>query len=193
MPRRIIAGIDEVGRGPLAGPVVAACVHIPDPSLPWFADVTDSKKLSKKKREALAPLIRKHCIYGIAELSPAEIDTVNIFQATMRAMERAAQACPVHIDFAYIDGNKIPPHLPCPAEAVIQGDSKVLEIACASIIAKVHRDAIMEHLANEYPQYGWHKNAGYGTKDHLSAIENHGVTTHHRRSFAPIKYGTIAA
>ena len=187
MPRRIIAGIDEVGRGPLAGPVVAACVHVPDTTLPWLKGVTDSKKLTKKKREELSPLILEHCICAIAETSSQEIDQINILQATFRAMEKSATECPIEIDFIYVDGNKIPPHLPCPAEAIIKGDSKVLEIGCASIIAKVYRDHLMEQLANKHPHYGWETNAGYGTKKHLEGIKNNGVTTHHRHSFAPVR------
>lgn len=188
MPQRIIAGIDEVGRGPLAGPVVAACVHIPDASHDWMAEVTDSKKLTKKKREYLAPLIQQYCIWSIAEISPQEVDEINILQATFRAMEQCACAMEIAPDYIYVDGNKIPPHLPCKGEAIIKGDSKVKEIACASIIAKVYRDNIMEQLGNEFPHYGWNTNSGYGSKKHMDAIQEHGVTTHHRQSFAPIKY-----
>ncbi len=184
---KITAGIDEVGRGPLAGPVVAACVHIPDASLPWLADVTDSKKLTKKKREALAPLIQQHCVWSIAEISPQVVDEINILQATMRAMEQCANDLPIKPDFIYIDGNRIPPALPCDAEAVVKGDSKIKEIGCASIIAKVYRDKIMEQLANEFPHYGWETNSGYGSKKHLDAIQKYGVTTHHRQSFAPVR------
>ena len=193
MPERIIAGIDEVGRGPLAGPVVAACVHIPDASLLWLEEATDSKKLTKLKREKLAVLIREHCVYSIAEISCQEIDEINILQATMRAMEKAAHQINIAVEHLYIDGNRVPPHLPCQAEAVIKGDSKVKEIACASIIAKVHRDKIMEQLANECPHYGWETNAGYGSKKHLEAIQKYGVTTHHRQSFAPVRNHLQAA
>jgi ribonuclease HII len=187
MPKRIIAGIDEVGRGPLAGPVVAACVHIPDSSHEWLTVVTDSKKLSKAKRDYLAPLIRQHCIWSIAEIPPKDIDDINILQATFRAMEKCAHDMPLSPDFIYIDGNKIPPNLQYEAEAIIKGDSKIKEIACASIIAKVHRDTIMEHLGNKFPEYGWESNSGYGTKKHLDAIQKYGVTTHHRQSFAPVR------
>ncbi len=193
MPKGIIAGIDEVGRGPLAGPVVAACVHIPDMAMDWLPDVTDSKKLSKTKREILAPLIQQHCVWSIHEITPQQIDEINILQATMRAMENCANSLPLQPDMIYVDGNRIPPALPCKAEAVIKGDSKIKEIACASIIAKVHRDKIMEHLANEYPHYGWETNSGYGSKKHLDAIQKYGVTTHHRQSFAPIKFMKSAA
>ena len=193
MPERIIAGIDEVGRGPLAGPVVAACVHIPDISLSWLDEATDSKKLSKLQREKLDILIREHCTYSIAEITCQEIDEINILQATMRAMEMAARKIDIAIDHVYIDGNRVPPYLPCTAEAIIKGDSKIKEIACASIIAKVHRDKIMEQLANEYPHYGWATNSGYGSKKHLEAIQKYGVTTHHRQSFAPVRNHLQAA
>lgn len=188
MPERIVAGIDEVGRGPLAGPVVAACVYIPDTSHVWLDQVTDSKKLTKKKREYLAPLIQQHCIWSVAEISPQIVDEINILQATMRAMEMVGHQIDIIPDIIYVDGNRIPSNLPCTAEAVIKGDSKIKEIGCASIIAKVHRDKIMEQLANEFPHYGWETNAGYGSKKHLDAIQQYGVTTHHRQSFAPIKY-----
>jgi ribonuclease HII len=189
----ITAGIDEVGRGPLAGPVVAACVHIPDISFGWLNDVTDSKKLSKAKRNILTPLIRQHCVWSIAEISPQEIDDINILQATMKAMARAANDLSIQPDMIYVDGNRLPNGLPCPAEAIIKGDSKVKEIACASIIAKVHRDTIMEQLANDFPEYGWHTNSGYGSKAHLEAIEKYGITPHHRQSFAPVRNKLLAA
>lgn len=187
MFERVTAGIDEVGRGPLAGPVVAACVHIPDKSMPWLDDVTDSKKLSKTKRTILAPLIQQHCVWSIAEISPQQIDEINILQATMRAMEQCAYDLSIKPDFIYVDGNRIPPNLPCDAEAIVKGDSKIKEIACASIIAKVYRDNIMEQLANEFPNYGWETNSGYGSKKHLDAIEKYGITSHHRLTFAPVK------
>lgn len=193
MPKRVIAGVDEVGRGPLAGPVVAACVHVPDRTLEWLADVKDSKKLSKAKRETLSALILQQCNCGIAELPPARIDEINILQATMQAMRMAVQACPITPDFVYVDGNRLPCDLPCDAEAVIKGDDKILEIACASIIAKVYRDKVMERNANDFPQYDWHTNSGYGTKNHLEAIKKHGVTIHHRHSFAPVRMAAIAA
>ena len=193
MSKRIIAGIDEVGRGPLAGPVVAACVHIPDSTLIWLKDVKDSKKLSKIMRAKLDILIRENCVYSIAEITPQIIDEINILQATMLAMETAASKIKIQIDHLYIDGNRLPQNLPCTAEAIIKGDSKVLEIACASIIAKVFRDKLMEQLANDHPHYGWETNSGYGSKKHLLAIENHGVSIHHRQSFAPVKNAKTAA
>ena len=193
MPESIIAGIDEVGRGPLAGPVVAACVHVPDLSYPWLDEVTDSKRLSKLKRIKLSALIQQHCVWSIAEISPREIDQINILQATMRAMEKAAYGLSIVPNMIYVDGNRVPLNMPSPAKAVIKGDTKIIEIACASIIAKVYRDNIMEQLANDYPHYGWNTNAGYGSAKHLEAIEKYGVTTHHRQSFGPVRQKIIAA
>ena len=193
MSEGIICGVDEVGRGPLAGPVVAACVSIPDKTLPWISDIRDSKKLSKPKLKTLAPLVLEYCHCGIAELPPARIDEINILQATMEAMRLSVERCPVNPSYIYIDGNRVPNDLPCKAEAVIKGDDKVLEIACASIIAKVYRDNLMEQYANDYPHYGWETNSGYGSKKHLDAIQKHGVTTHHRQSFAPVRNAKLAS
>lgn len=227
-----ICGIDEAGRGPLVGPVVAACVIIPDDvrNLDFWSIVTDSKKLSAKKREMLSPLIRQHCPYGIAEASAAEIDELNIHHATLLAMKRAFEALllsphppaasdgplplpqgegneacchkPAHdgIDewvrekrlTALIDG-KFCPDLPCAAEAVVGGDGKVLEISAASILAKVARDHMIKELHGDFPRYGWDRNSGYGTAEHLAALERHGPTPHHRRSFAPIKKYAVVA
>lgn len=183
---RIICGIDEVGRGPWAGPVMAAAVILPDPLPDFFATVTDSKKLSVKKRDALYPLLIECCQFAIGQASVEEIDSMNILQATFLAMERAVAALPMRPDYAFVDGNKLP-KLPCAAEAVIGGDAKVPAIAAASIIAKVTRDRLMAELCSEYPGYDWAKNAGYGTKSHQNGLETLGVTPHHRKSFAPIK------
>ena len=181
-------GIDEVGRGPLVGPVTAACVHIPKnvQDLDFWQSVTDSKKLSAKKRKELAELIKQHCPYGIAESTVSEIDEINILQASLLAMQRAYEAMNHECDHALIDGNKSP-ELPCSTQTVIKGDTKILSIAAASIIAKVHRDQYLEELSQQYPHYGWERNAGYGTKEHLTALDTHGITPHHRASFAPIK------
>lgn len=183
-----VFGIDEAGRGPLAGPVVAACVHIPADKLglSFWDGVTDSKKLSAKKREHLFSFICENSVFGIAEASAQEIDALNIHHATLLAMSRAYEACGVAANDhqALIDG-KFCPKLPCPAQAVVKGDSKHLEIAAASILAKVTRDRLMAELDVLFPVYGWAKNAGYGTAQHMSAIAEHGITEHHRTSFAP--------
>lgn len=181
-----LCGIDEVGRGPLAGPVMAACVFIPDDkrALPFWQNITDSKKLSAKKRESLFELILDNSVYGIAEASAEEIDALNIHRATLLAMQRAFVKAEIEPDMALVDG-KFCPDITCPAEAVIKGDSKHLEIAAASIIAKVTRDRLMARLHDDHPHYGWDRNAGYGTAEHRAGIEAHGITVHHRKSFAP--------
>jgi ribonuclease HII len=176
--------VDEVGRGPLSGPVVAAAVILDPSDLP--SDLNDSKKLSPKRREAAFAAIMARAEVGIGAASVAEIDTHNILQATFLAMQRAVVALPRVPAFALIDGNKVPPNLPCSAEAVVKGDARSASIAAASIIAKVHRDRIMADLAHEHPGYGWERNAGYGTAEHLAALHALGPTPHHRRSFAPI-------
>lgn len=182
----LICGIDEVGRGPLAGPVMAACVFIPEDKrdLPFWGQITDSKKLSAKKRESLFDLIIGNSQYGIAEASAEEIDALNIHRATLLAMKRAFEKADVAPELALIDG-KFCPDISCHAEAVIKGDSKHLEIAAASIIAKVTRDRLMAALHTDHPHYGWNRNAGYGTAEHRAGIEQHGITDHHRKSFAP--------
>lgn len=183
-----VCGLDEVGRGPLAGPVVAACVIIPAEmrTLPFIGDIQDSKKLNHSKREVLDSLIRQHCLWAIAECTPAEIDEINILQASLRAMERACAALTHAPVFALVDGNRLPQSLPCPARAIVKGDSHSVSIAAASIIAKVHRDRIMRELADRHPHYGWERNAGYPTAEHLGALRLHGITAHHRRSFGPV-------
>ena len=176
-----VCGVDEAGRGPLAGPVVAAAVILaPGTQLPG---VNDSKKLSEKKREQLFDYVRENALaYGIGEASEAEIDEINILNATFLAMRRAIENMDAAADFALIDGNRIQ-GLDIPAECVIGGDAKVLSIAAASILAKVTRDRKMRQLAEEYPQYGFEKHKGYGTKAHYAAIEQYGVCPIHRRSF----------
>lgn len=183
----IVCGLDEVGRGPLAGPVVAACVVIPKDkrTLDFIDSIKDSKKLSAKKRDELYIKITEHFPFAIAELTPAEIDELNILQASLEAMRRAYTKIE-GIQHALVDGNKAP-NLPCALTTVIKGDNKSKSIAAASIIAKVHRDRIMQDLAKEFPEYGWDKNAGYPTAQHRSALINHGITPHHRKSFAPVK------
>jgi ribonuclease HII len=183
---RIICGIDEVGRGPLAGPVIAAAI-LPTEGLPdaLAAQIRDSKKLSAAKREALYPELTQRCAYGLGEASVAEIDRLNILWATMLAMQRAVAALPTAPDFALIDGNRCP-QLPCPAQAIVKGDDRSLSIAVAAIIAKVTRDRLMAKPAEDYPAYGWEQNAGYGTALHLAALTAFGATPWHRDSFAPV-------
>lgn len=183
----VVAGIDEVGRGPLAGPVIAAAVIIDDATLPQRLrdELDDSKKLSAKKREALAQLVLAHCQFGFGEASVAEIDRMNILKATFLAMERAVTALGLPLDHALVDGNQVPP-LPCPVRCQVGGDGISLSIAAASVIAKVRRDHLMADLARQFPGYGWEKNAGYGTAQHMAALRQLGPTPHHRTSFAPI-------
>ncbi len=180
-----VAGVDEAGRGPLAGPVTAAAVRLAPDDLP--AGLQDSKTLSAARRDALFDAIMSSAAVGIGHASPAEIDALNILQATYLAMQRAISALPHVPDQLLIDGNRLPRELPCPAQAVVKGDAKVLSIAAASIIAKVARDRIMHGLDRQYPGYGWAENAGYPTKRHINAIADLGVTPEHRRSFAPIR------
>lgn len=186
----IICGVDEVGRGPLAGPVLAVAAIIPTgadgrPALPdtVLNRLNDSKKLSLKTREALFDPLVEHVPHGIGMVEPAEIDRINILQATFVAMTEAVGKLPTAPDLALIDGNKVPPRLTCRGEPVIKGDGKSLSIAAASVIAKVLRDRIMVELAATFPGYGWDRNAGYGTAEHRTAIASLGLTPHHRRSF----------
>ncbi len=185
-----VCGIDEVGRGPLAGPVVTACAFIPADKLkhPVWKDVTDSKKLTAQKRDYLFEIIKHQCIYTIAQASVEEIDTLNIHHATLLAMKRAYEGIhgSVELSLALVDG-KFAPALPCPTRTVVKGDAISLSIAAASILAKVTRDRLMGQLHVAYPHYGWNTNAGYGTEAHMSGIVAHGITPHHRKSFAPCK------
>lgn len=181
----LIAGVDEVGRGPLVGDVVTAAVIL-DPSNP-IAGLNDSKKLSEKKRLALFPEIQQKALaWSIGRCSPAEIDELNILQATMVAMQRAIAGLHVQPDLALIDGNRVP-KLPMDGVAVVKGDMRVAEISAASIIAKVVRDQEMEALDKQHPQFGFAQHKGYPTKAHFAAIEQYGVITEHRKSFKPVK------
>lgn len=184
-----IVGVDEVGRGPWAGPVVAAAAWLNPNDLPL--DATDSKKLTPKRREALYPVILEKAKVAIAEASVEEIDTLNIREATLLAMKRAVEKLEtehgIKASFISVDGNALPKGLPCAAEAVVKGDGNVLSISCASIVAKVYRDELMSRLAEKHPHFGWESNAGYGTKAHKEGLAKVGVTEHHRRSFKPIK------
>lgn len=178
-----IAGVDEVGRGPLAGPVTAAAVILDRDDVP--AGLNDSKRLSPAKREALAIQLHQTARVAVVHVDVAQIDRTNILAAAEYAMAAAvAQLSP---DAALIDGNRVPSDLTCPAQAVVKGDAKCLSIAAASIVAKVARDSLMVELAQQHPLYGWDRNAGYPTPEHKKALQNFGVTPHHRRSFAPVR------
>lgn len=184
---RLVCGIDEAGRGPLAGPVLAAAVILPFGPLPreLVGIIRDSKQLGRAARETAAPLIRAHARVGIGRAEVAEIDRLNILQASLLAMARAVADLGVPPDMALVDGRQLPA-LPCPTQAVVGGDRRCLSIAAASIIAKVERDRLMVRLAAEYPGYGWEHNMGYPTRAHRAALERLGITPHHRRSFAPV-------
>ena len=177
-------GVDEAGRGPWAGPVVAAAVILPENFI--IDKINDSKKLSKKTRDILYKNITKNADFGVGFASVNEIDQLNILQASLLAMKRAVSNLSNLPTRAFIDGNIIPVDLPCVAESIIKGDSKVVSIAAASIIAKVTRDRFMTNLAKLYPGYGWERNFGYGVKEHQEALKKLGVTPEHRRSFKPI-------
>ncbi|URL07588.1 ribonuclease HII [Avibacterium sp. 21-595] len=181
----LIAGVDEVGRGPLVGAVVTAAVIL-DPNNP-IEGLTDSKKLSHKKRLALAEEIKQKAkAWALGRAEPEEIDELNILHATMLAMQRAVNQLNITPHFVLVDGNRIP-SLPMPAQAVVKGDSLVAEISAASILAKVARDLEMEELDKRYPQYAFAQHKGYPTKLHLEKLAEHGVLSEHRRSFAPVR------
>jgi len=183
----VVCGIDEVGRGPLAGPVVAAAVILPANLHPrLLAELNDSKKLSAKKREALFQLILETAQVGLGRAEVAEIDSLNILKATFLAMTRAVEALGRPVDVALVDGNQRPPLPIADIRTVVKGDSKSLSIAAASVVAKVTRDREMSQLSQAFPGYGWEKNAGYGTAQHMTALRAQGVTIHHRQSFAPV-------
>ncbi len=183
-----IAGIDEAGRGPWAGPVYAAAVVFNPMDIPdgLAREINDSKKLSAKKRETIAPRILDYATVGRGSASVSEIDNLNILRATHLAMKRAFEDIHCEVNTAIVDGN-IPPNLSCPVVCLVKGDTKSLSIAAASIISKVSRDQYMIKLSHNYPGYGWHKNFGYGTKEHREGILQHGITPHHRKSFKPIR------
>ena len=183
----VICGVDEAGRGPLAGPVCAAAVILPEGEI--IPGLNDSKKLTDKKRRELFPIIKEKAIaYGIAFASEAEIDEINILQATFLAMKRAIAQLDGKADFALIDGNR-ETDFGIPCLTVIKGDSRSANIAAASVLAKVTRDIYMEELAEQYPQYGFEIHKGYGTKAHYAALTEHGMCDAHRRSFLRKFYG----
>ena len=176
---KIIAGVDEAGRGPLAGPVVAAAVIVDQNNI--IKGIRDSKKLSKKKREDIYHSITSHYIWSVGIVGSDEIDEINILQATIKACRLAVGALKVKADIVLVDGNmKFGDQR---FLSIIKGDDKSISIAAASIIAKVTRDRLMNDLSNEFPEYKWHQNAGYGTKEHKEAIIKHGQSVHHRKSF----------
>ena len=192
--RGIVCGIDEAGRGPWVGNVVAGAVVVLDHHLSpeLLNNLNDSKKLSKKKREYLYQLLREAeadglVKIGVGEATPQEIDEYNILQATFMAMRRAIESLNIKPDMALIDGNRTPQNFPTQVQTVIKGDAKSYSISAASIIAKVWRDREMEQLAQKYPYYGFEKNAGYGTKDHIEGLKKYGIIAEHRKSYRPIK------
>lgn len=181
----MIAGVDEAGRGPLAGPVVAAAVIL-DPQYP-IEGLADSKKLSESQRNRLAALIKQHALsYSIAQASVTEIDRLNILQATLLAMQRAVNGLHLLPDQVLVDGNRLP-KLTIPAIAIVKGDSKIKPISAASILAKVTRDAIMVEYHEQYPDFSFHVHKGYGTQQHIAEIEKFGCLEIHRRTFNPVK------
>lgn len=185
-----IAGIDEVGRGPLAGPVVTAAVILPADF--YLPGIDDSKKLSEQKREEYFEIIQKQAIaIGIGMMDAAEIDRINIYEATKQAMLMAIEELATKPDYLLIDAMKLVTGIP--STSIIKGDSKSVSIAAASIIAKVTRDHLMKELDKELPAYGFGKNMGYGTKEHVAALEKEGVTKYHRKSFSPVKELVLAS
>ena len=182
---KLVAGVDEAGRGPLCGPVVAAAVIFPRHDIEIPVVIRDSKQMTARQRAMAYEWITKNTIWAAAECSPAEIDELNILWASMTAMTRAVEKLSSKPQHCLIDGNRLPNDLI--GTPVVHGDAKSISIAAASIIAKETRDKIMHELAQQFPQYGWDKNAGYPTKSHLQAIEQYGINEHYRKSFGPIK------
>ncbi|WP_168463849.1 ribonuclease HII [Wolbachia endosymbiont of Ctenocephalides felis wCfeT] len=180
----IIAGVDEAGRGPLAGPVISAAVVFLDRNI-VIGGINDSKKLTPKRREILYEEIISVAKFGVGMASVEEINSHNILQATKLSMKRALANLNLELDYVLVDGSQ-PPEVKWQVKTVVNGDNLSISIAAASIIAKVTRDKLMEELHGQYPKYNWYKNKGYGTKEHISAIRLHGITDHHRKNFAPI-------
>ena len=180
-----VAGVDEVGRGPLAGPVVAAAVILLPEAIP--EGLQDSKRLTVKRRDLLLPIIRQSCLVGIGQATVEEIDQINILQASLLAMRRAVENLPEKPGHILVDGNKLPTGLPCDAQAIVGGDARSPSIAAASIVAKTWRDDVMKKNATQFPGNGWETNAGEPTKCHKNALRDLGVTPHHRRSFKPVR------
>ncbi len=181
---RSVAGVDEVGRGPWAGPVIAAAVVV-TPVSPWLEGVNDSKQLSRRRREDLAAAIVSGLAHAVGAASVREVDRLNIRRATALAMRRALARLPEAADVVVVDGLAVP-ELGTAHEAMVDGDAKCYAVACASILAKTVRDRLMVRLGGRYPDFGWEHNAGYGTADHRAALDRRGPTPHHRRSFTPV-------
>ena len=178
----IEAGCDEAGRGPLAGPVYAAAVILPKDF--YHPLLNDSKKMTEKARETLRPIIEREALaWAVVEVSAEEIDTINILNASITGMQRAVRQLSIRPDFLLIDGNRFKPCDGIPHQCVVKGDATYASIAAASVLAKTYRDEHMRQLAQEFPQYGWDRNMGYPTKEHIDAIIAHGYTPHHRKSF----------
>lgn len=185
--KKIIAGVDEAGRGPLCGPVVAGAVVFLKYDFDDMPIISDSKQMSEKQREVAFDWItnNKDIVWATGSCSPAEIDELNILWASMTAMERAVGALKIQPEHCLVDGNRVPKNLI--GTAVVKGDAKSLSVAAASILAKVTRDRLMHELSKQFPQYGWEKNAGYPTPEHLRAIEKYGINEHYRKTFGPVK------
>lgn len=181
----LVAGVDEAGRGPLCGPVVAAAVIFPNYDIEIPVVIRDSKQMTAHQRSVAYDWIVKNTVWSVGACSPAEIDELNILWASMRAMERAVSGLGCVPDWCLVDGNRVPSGVS--GAPLVKGDAKSLSIAAASVVAKETRDRIMADLSAQYPEYGWDKNAGYPTKTHLQAIEKYGITVHHRTSFGPVK------
>jgi len=182
----VIAGVDEVGRGPLAGPVMSAAVVFTDRNI-IIEGINDSKKLTAKNRQVLYEKITSLAKFGIGIASVEEINSYNILQATKLSMQRALIDLGLELDYVLVDGNQ-PPKVKWQVRSIVNGDSLSISIAAASIIAKVTRDKLMQELHDQYPEYNWYKNKGYGTKEHVDAINLYSITEHHRRNFAPISH-----
>ena len=185
--KKIIAGVDEAGRGPLCGPVVAGAVVFLKYDFDGMPIISDSKQMSEKQREVAFDWITNNpdVIWSVGQCSATEIDELNILWASMRAMERAVESLKIEPEYCLIDGNRVPNKID--GMAVVKGDAKSLSIAAASIVAKVTRDRLMKDLSKKYPEYCWDKNAGYPTAEHLRAIEKYGINEHYRKTFKPVK------
>jgi ribonuclease HII len=184
-----VAGVDEAGRGPWAGPVIAAAVIV-TPESPWLEGVDDSKQLTKRRREQLAAAIVSSLVYAVGGASVREVDRLNIRRATALAMRRALARLPAGADLVLVDGLAVP-ELGFAHEAMVDGDARCYAVACASILAKTVRDRVMSRLGGRYPEFGWERNAGYGTPAHRAALERCGPTPHHRWSFSPVNQRSL--